>query len=82
MKGEHAIEFPFEWTNDIYCGRIETEFIDRPEPKSGIFTLPNVSIIVKDYSPSITQPTKNIIAAEPYYKITPTSNILNFLYKK
>lgn len=21
--GEHAVEFPFKWTNDIYCGKIE-----------------------------------------------------------
>jgi hypothetical protein len=31
--GEHAIEFPFQWTNDIYCGRIETGFVDTPGPK-------------------------------------------------
>jgi hypothetical protein len=30
--GEHCVVFPFEWTNDIYCGRIETAFIDRPQP--------------------------------------------------
>ena len=22
-KGEHGVEFPFKWTNDIYCGKIE-----------------------------------------------------------
>lgn len=30
--GEFAIEFPFEWINDMYCGRIETDFSDPPEP--------------------------------------------------
>lgn len=30
--GERATEFPFEWSNDIYCGRVELEFLDRPEP--------------------------------------------------
>jgi hypothetical protein len=38
---EHAIEFPFRWTNDIYCGRIETGFIDTPGPKS-LLSLPQV----------------------------------------
>jgi hypothetical protein len=32
MHGEHGIPFPFAWTNDVYCGRIETQFVDRPEP--------------------------------------------------
>ena len=41
MTGEHAVEFPFTWTNDIYCGRIETGFIDTPAPKS-LLSLPQV----------------------------------------
>jgi hypothetical protein len=31
-KGEHAVEFPFAWSNDVYCGRVELEFLDAPEP--------------------------------------------------
>lgn len=31
-KGEHAVEFPFVWSNDVYCGRVEGEFLDHPEP--------------------------------------------------
>ena len=27
-----AVAFPFEWSNDIYCGRVEFGFIDNPEP--------------------------------------------------
>jgi hypothetical protein len=30
--GETAVEFPFEWINDIYCGRIECDFYDTPQP--------------------------------------------------
>jgi hypothetical protein len=31
--GENAIvEFPFEWKNDVYCGRIEINYRDEPEP--------------------------------------------------
>lgn len=29
---ETAVEFPFEWINDVYCGRIELEYLDTPEP--------------------------------------------------
>lgn len=29
---ESAVEFPFSWTNDIYCGRIECDFYDTPQP--------------------------------------------------
>lgn len=79
IKDEHAIEFPFEWTNDIYCGRIETTFIDRPEPRITMLNLPNVIIRVKDSSTHI--PTQ-VQSSEPPYKIIPTSNVLNFLYKK
>jgi hypothetical protein len=32
--GENAVEFPFEWTNDIYCGRIECDFYDTPQPQT------------------------------------------------
>jgi hypothetical protein len=32
FDGEHGVEFPFEWTNDIYCGRVETVFKDIPQP--------------------------------------------------
>jgi hypothetical protein len=77
LKDEHVVEFPFEWTNDIYCGRIETEYIDRPEPKLNTLNLPYVSIRVKDFSNTVQTPVQ-----ESSYKITPTSNILNFLYKK
>lgn len=34
MIGETAVEFPFAWTNDLYCGRVELEYIDRPQPVS------------------------------------------------
>jgi hypothetical protein len=39
---ETAVEFPFEWSIDVYCGRIETSYIDRPEPphRTPTLTLP------------------------------------------
>lgn len=30
--GEYAVEFPFDWTNDVYCGRVELEYLEYPEP--------------------------------------------------
>ena len=30
--GENAVEFPFDWVNDTYCGRIELEYLEYPEP--------------------------------------------------
>jgi hypothetical protein len=28
----YTAEFPFNWTNDVYCGRIELEYLEHPEP--------------------------------------------------
>uniref|UniRef100_A0A6C0J4S6 Glycosyltransferase n=1 Tax=viral metagenome TaxID=1070528 RepID=A0A6C0J4S6_9ZZZZ len=37
----HATEFPFPYTNDIYCGRVEsTPFQDSEEPRSTLGFLP------------------------------------------
>jgi hypothetical protein len=45
IAGEYGIEFPFEWINDVYCGRIESQYIDRPEPKQkSILSLPEVKV--------------------------------------
>jgi hypothetical protein len=29
---EDAVEFPFDWSENVYCGRIEYEYIDQSEP--------------------------------------------------
>lgn len=42
MAGEAAVEFPFEWINDIYCGRIETGFVDGPPPRAPPLNLPTI----------------------------------------
>lgn len=39
--GETAIEFPFEWTDDVYCGKIESAYKDTPEPPA---KYPNFSV--------------------------------------
>jgi hypothetical protein len=52
--GEYAIEFPFEWSNDTYCGRVELEYLETPEPpmKRGLM-LPQAFVRVRD---SVTVP--------------------------
>jgi hypothetical protein len=56
----HTVQFPFEWTNDIYCGRIETEYIDFEQPplRRRLFSFPNVPTRVETPSsvPSIHPP--------------------------
>lgn len=32
-KDERVVVFPFAYSEDVYCGRIEHEFVDRPAPK-------------------------------------------------
>jgi protein O-GlcNAc transferase len=49
LPGEKAVEFPFEWINDIYCGRIESNYIERPQPPEKRRTfLPETFIRVRD----------------------------------
>jgi hypothetical protein len=41
LSGERVYEFPFKWTNSIYCGRVETPgFIDGIEPSGSLGFLP------------------------------------------
>jgi hypothetical protein len=38
-----SVEFPFSWTDDVYCGRIECDFRDTPQPPpKSIFMEPPV----------------------------------------
>jgi hypothetical protein len=43
--GETAVEFPFDWINDIYCGRIECDFYDTPQPSIRQKTMPLTTTI-------------------------------------
>lgn len=46
FKGEVGFAFPFEWTNDIYCGRIEEPmFRERPiQKQKPLSFLPNIAV--------------------------------------
>jgi hypothetical protein len=78
FSGErHAVLFPFEWSNDVYCGRIETNYVEMPEPR------------MKRPFPrwALVQPVGNAIS-HPNPSPPPTSpiqycvDILKFLHKK
>jgi hypothetical protein len=32
FPGERAIPFPFQWSGDVFCGKIEDSFVDKPQP--------------------------------------------------
>lgn len=50
----HRVQFPFAWTNDIYCGRIENDYIDfdQPPTRRTLFNLPSVPLRVEKPSSS------------------------------
>lgn len=78
--GEHAVEFPFDWTNDVYCGRVELEYLEYPEPpmKMKLF-LQNAHVPIHVPKVSVTPllpPPRNP------FQIKPTENVLKFLYRK
>lgn len=31
-RNERGVKFPFAWSYDIFCGRPETEYVERPQP--------------------------------------------------
>lgn len=35
---ESGVEFPFAWTSEVFCGRPETNYIERPEPQQELRT--------------------------------------------
>lgn len=77
--GEYAVEFPFEWTNDIYCGRIENDFVDRqqPNPKSSILSLPSPIVRLRDtVQPTVVQPAQQPV------RLSSPPNIIKFLHRK
>ena len=90
MVGELGIEFPFEWKNDVYCGRVELEYLDKfypdnPHVKRPGLQLPKVPVRLNLSSPTppqvVTPPPQPI----PDVRIREPSNtplFLNFLNRK
>lgn len=72
LVGEIAVEFPFTYTNDIYCGRVEqSDCEDYPGPPNP----PNIQI-----PPRITAPEPPRVPPVPSNQ--PPSKLLSFLRRK
>jgi hypothetical protein len=78
--GEIAVEFPFHWINDIYCGRIECDFYDPPQPpiKSRPFLFPEVRVRVHDAPVVSNTPPP----ASPVLRQSHIPSIVKFLHRK
>lgn len=80
---KHAVEFPFDWTNDVYCGRVELEYLDYPEPPvKRKFALPTALVRIRDAAPPSQPPPAPPSPALPPMIPTPNVPILNFLHRK
>lgn len=83
--GENAVEFPFDWTNDVYCGRVELEYLEYPEPRSRsrAFQTPIAGIRLDMPPPSV--PVPSVVAPPPSFpsrKDISVPPIVKFLHKK
>jgi len=88
MIGEVGLEFPFEWKNDVYCGRVELEYLDKfypdnPHVKRPGLQLPKALVRLNVSAPQIvSSPLPQKI---PDVRIREPSNapmFLNFLNRK
>jgi hypothetical protein len=85
--GETAVEFPFDWSNDFYCGRVEdpAKYVDHPEPPakqvvtSSLF--PQAVVRVRDVSPALVAAPAPAPAPLPLFRFKPTPNVLPFLHR-
>lgn len=84
--GETAVEFPFDWTNDVYCGRVELAYLDYPEPPMRV--RPLMTRIPAVSMPSPQQPVVSIDPALapslplPRVSEIPIPPIVKFLNRK
>lgn len=78
FQGEvNAVRFPFDWSNDVYCGRVENAYVDMPPPPKRFGYLPPVSTRVYETS---VQPF--LIQEASFVPTKPEAMSLNFLKKK
>lgn len=78
----HACEFPFEWSADLFCGRIENDYLDRPEPpRKQVTMFPSPIVRIRNSIPI----TPNEMVQDPRFSVREPStnaNIINFLHRK
>lgn len=90
MVGETGVEFPFEWKNDVYCGRVELEYMDKhysdnPHPKRIGLQLPKVAVRLNvSAPPPPAAPPQQETRPLPIVIRQPSNTplFLNFLNKK
>ena len=79
----NVVMFPFEWSSDVYCGRIEYDFADNPEPRSkGLGFLPTTSVSIPKFLPEPSTPTPSSVYEQRFVPVQPTVPVLHFLNKK
>lgn len=85
MVGEVGVEFPFEWKNDTYCGRVELEYLDKPDiphaRRSAMLNLPNVAVRLGGTTVAPPAPASTPVAPTDVTIRNPPL-FLNFLNKK
>jgi hypothetical protein len=81
---EYRSKFPFEWTNDIYCGRVEMNYVDMPEPKTTRFGfLPPVLLRMSDVPiAQAPAPPQTLPPEREFIPSKPETHTLHFLNKR
>lgn len=89
LRNEYAVEFPFDWSNDIYCGRVEFEHVDVPEPRSSTrgLRLPVTNIPLRHSQPEPTvnppaPPAPPVAGPTISYRDDYVPPIVKFLHRK
>ena len=91
LRNESAIEFPFDWSNDVYCGRVEFEHVDQPEPPSTqrVVRTPVGGIVIPRGQHGIPLPSSApapvadpVSAPIPFARETYVPPIVKFLHRK
>ena len=81
VNEQNAVQFPFEWSSNVYCGKQETEFFDIPQPaKKGLLGLPEARIRIDNPTNPIQPQTQPEVRIAPPQ--LPTVQGLNYLRRK
>ena len=85
VKDKHYVKFPFEWSPDTFCGKVESEFYDLPQqPKNTLSFIRAASVRTKSPEPTPTQVSIPNVPSET--RFIPSSEVnlqgLSFLRRK
>jgi hypothetical protein len=66
IKDRHFVKFPFEWSLDLFCGKVETAFYDAPQPPRRHLSFLPEARNWTETSPVPSQPeVKNVSIPQP-----------------